>query len=374
MAKSFQRNGFSLSYQCGNARIFTLHYGKQWRQKKKTARKYNISCASLYRILNDENLGLNGNVRGEDIQRRGCPARKLSERDERLLLRQINVLRRQEGSFSVKRLMVEAGIDARTVSSKTVRRLLHRRGYKYIQARRKGILTEADHERRLKFARRIKCHYTSALWTKQVAFYLDGVSFVHEYNPADQAQSTQGRIWRKPEEGLSILCTAKGSHCGSGGRMAKFMVAISFRGGVVLYEQYDKWDGHYFKDLVEREFSNMFEKANKGDSKLWIQDGDPSQNSALARCSWLVLGAELLSIPPRSPDINPIENFFKLVKDRLRKDAIANNITWESFPAFSKRVTGTILSMDKAVIDKIIKSMNKRMDLIISKKGRKTKY
>ena len=149
------------------------------------------------------------------------------------------------------------------------------------------------------------------------------------------------------------------------------MVAISYREGVVLCEQYDKLDGHYFKDLVERKFVNMFENANKGDSKLWIQDGDPSQNSALARCSWLALGAELLSIPPRSPDINPIENFFKLVKDRLTKDAIANNITWESFPDFSNRVRETILNMDKAVIDKIIESMNERMDLIISKKGRK---
>ena len=73
--------------------------------------------------------------------------------------------------------------------------------------------------------------------------------------------------------------------------MAKFMVAISYREGVVLCEQYDKLDGHYFKDL-DREFGNMFEKANKGDSKLWIQDGDPSQNCALARCSWLALGAE----------------------------------------------------------------------------------
>lgn len=109
----------------------------------------------------------------------------------------------------------------------------------------------------------------------------------------------------------------------------------------------------------------MFEKANKGDSKLWIQDGDPSQNCALARCSWLALGAELLSIPPRSPDINPIENFFKLVKDRLTKDAIANNITWESFPDFSIRIRETILSMDKAVIDKIIESMNKRINSII---------
>lgn len=232
----------------------------------------------------------------------------------------------------------------------------------------------ADHERRLKFARRIKREHTCSLWTEQVAFYLDGVSFTHKYKPADQARSTHGRIWRKPEEGPRTGCTAKGSHCGSGGRMARFMVAISYREGVVLCEQYDTLDGHYFKDLVEREFGNMFEKTNKGDSKLWIQDGDPSQNSALARCSCLALGAQLLSIPPRSPDINPLENFFKLVKDRLTKDAIANNITWESFLDFSKRVRETILTMDKAVIDKIIESMNKRMDLTISKKGGKTKY
>ena len=125
--------------------------------------------------------------------------------------------------------------------------------------------------------------------------------------------------------------------------MARFMVAISYREGVVLCEQYDTLDGHYFKDLVEREFGNMFKKANKGDPKLWIQDGDSSQNSALAPCSWLALGAQLLSIPPRSLDINPIENFFKLAKDSLTKDAIANNITWESFPDFSKRVRETVL-------------------------------
>ena len=225
---------------------------------------------------------------GEDIQRRGYP-RKLSERDERLLLRKLDVLRRHEGSFTVKRLMLEARVDARTVSCKTVRRLLHRHCYKYIQARRKGILTVADHVKRLKFARGIKREYTSCMWTEQVAFYLDGVSFVHKYKPADQARSTQARIWRKPEEGLSIGCTAKGSHCGSGGGMAKFMVAINYREGAVLCEQYDKLDEHYFKDLVKREFGSMFEKANKGDSKLWIQDGDPSQNNALAHCSWLAL-------------------------------------------------------------------------------------
>ena len=133
--------------------------------------------------------------------------------------------------------MLEVGIDARTVSCKSIRHLLHRHSYKYIQAHGKGILTTADHERRLKFACGIKREYTGSLWTEQVTFYLDGVSFVHKYNPADQARSTHGRIWRKPEEGRRTGYTVKGSHCGSGGQMAKFMVAISYRERVVLCGQ-----------------------------------------------------------------------------------------------------------------------------------------
>ena len=42
---------------------------------------------------------------------------------------------------------------------------------------------------------------------------------------------------RKDDEGLAFGCSAKGSHCGTGGRVAKFMVAITYREGVILCEQ-----------------------------------------------------------------------------------------------------------------------------------------
>ena len=34
----------------------------------------------------------------------------------------------------------------------------------------------------------MKREHTEDFWTKEIAFYLDGVSFVHKYNPADQAR------------------------------------------------------------------------------------------------------------------------------------------------------------------------------------------
>ena len=85
--------------------------------------------------------------------------------------------------------------------------------------------------------------------------------------------------------------------------MAKFVVAITYREGVVLCEKYHRMNGLYFKGLIERDFARMFRDSNKGGSKLFVQDGDPSQNSALACAAWNSIGAEMMSIPPRSGDI-----------------------------------------------------------------------
>ena len=336
-------------------------------------KKCNISHASLYRILKKDKTKVNKTEAKEKKNTMGRP-RKLSARDERLLLRNIPILRKEEGHFTVKRLMYAAGINPKTVSCRTVQRFLRTKGFQYLQARKKGVLTEADQLRRLQFARKIKKDYDNSLWTEKISFYLDGVSFVHKYNPADQARAPKGRIWRKPREGLARGCTAKGSHCGSGGRVAKFMVAISYREGVILCENYEQLNGAYFKNLIEREFVQMFNKANKGGSKTWVQDGDPSQNSALARSAWFKIRAKLLAIPPRSPDVNPIENCFNIIKRILEEDAIKKNITYETFEEFLRRVAVTIKSLDKNIIDKTIESMNKRMDLIISLNGGRMKY
>ena len=77
------------------------------------------------------------------------------------------------------------------------------------------------------------------------------------------------------------------------------------------------------------------------------------------------LGCRIFAIPPRSPDINPIENIFHLVRKQLQKDALRKKITKESFAAFSERIKRTMKSIPVETINKTILSMNKRMQLII---------
>ncbi len=55
-------------------------------------------------------------------------------------------------------------------------------------------------------------------------------------------------------------------------------------------------------------------------------DNDPSQTSHLDLQAMEETGVHFLSIPPRSPDLNPIKNIFHLVRVALRKDALEKNI------------------------------------------------
>ena len=70
--------------------------------------------------------------------------------------------------------------------------------------------------------------------------------------------------------------------------------------------------------------------------------------------------ALVFSIPPRSPDLNPIENLFHLLSKQLEKDALEMEIKYEDFGQFSKRVKDTIMNFPKNTIDKIIESIHEK--------------
>lgn len=101
---------------------------------------------------------------------------------------------------------------------------------------------------------------------------------------------------------------------------------------------------------------------------------DSRQNSAAARNAMKEVGAHLLSIPPRSPDVNPIENVFHLVQKKIRKDAVEYRIQRETLPQFEKRVIDTLYSIPLETINKTIASMDRRLRDIIKCKGCRVKY
>ena len=269
---------------------------------------------------------------------------------------------------------MSAGIGS-CVSDECVCRVMHRAGLRYRHSRREGLLTRKDLKIRLAFARKVKRILNPEFWKCGISFYLDRVSFTHKLNPSDQARAPRTMAWRRPGEGLMFKRTAKSNHEGTGAKVAHFVAAIAYGKGVLLCEQFHgKLNEQTFSDFIHEQFPKAFANSANPRGKLFLQDGDPSQNSKKARDAMNCVGAKKFSIPPRSPDLNPIENIFHQVKCKLGDDALERNIVKENFHQFSKRVKDTIESLPKEVIDRTIASKDKRIEQIIKSKGQRTKY
>ena len=129
------------------------------------------------------------------------------------ILRTVDKLRQESSNFTVEQLVQESGVSLQMTSRRTFSRMLNKNRYCYLISRKKGVLNSKNHCKRLQYARKTK-RVSDEFWTKEIAFYLDGVSFV--YNPKAKATQPKGRVWRRKNEGLKI--TAKGSKELAGGR------------------------------------------------------------------------------------------------------------------------------------------------------------
>ena len=105
---------------------------------------------------------------------------------------------------------------------------------------------------------------------------------------------------------------------------------------------------------------------------MFVQNGDPSQNSKAAKTALNKIGAVQFSIPPRSLDLSPIKNVFNLVGKQLSSDAVKYSISKEKYAKFMERIENTLLSYPTEPIDDIIKSMPKRISQV--SKGHCLKY
>lgn len=307
----------------------------------------------------------------EPKKRTGRPP-KVTDRDRRQIFAATRKLKEEYGTFNATHIRRRAGVTH--LAPRTVRRVLNTAGYKYKQCRKKGILLKGDLKKRLQFARKCK-KLPQNFWKEGIAFYLDGVSFVHKTNPCDYAKTCRTRTYMRKGEELDIHNTAKGKKEGVGSRTAKFFCAIAYgRGFMECHHYTERLNGEFCEDYIRERFPEMFEASANPRGKLFLQDGDPNQNSAAAKLAMDAVGCRLFKIPARSPDLNPIENAFHNIRRKLNDDALEGKIECETFQQFCRRVRNTILDYSAEVIDRTIDSMPKRIDLVIKNKGIRTKY
>ena len=205
----------------------------------------------------------------------------LSVPDERKLIRSLTRLRLTNQNFTSMDVVQDSDTERTRAKYRIFVSYLNKLGYKFPETRKKGRLCEKDFQSRRKYARKA-LKLNSTYWTKDVALYLDGFSFIRKGNPLNEAVSPRSRVWRKANEGLSL--TSKGSKNLAGGKRVHVMVAMATRKGVILAEVSKKMSGHYFSNLIWRKFLTIFRRVGKiqHQQRNFVMDNCPLQTSAMA--------------------------------------------------------------------------------------------
>ena len=129
-----------------------------------------------------------------------------------------------------------------------------------------------------------------------------------------------------------------------------------------MWTQYlGKLNGETFAEIVKKDFPKAFRDSINLKNKLFLLDGNPTQNSQKAKTAFDAIGWKVFATPARSPEVNAIKNIFNRIRENLIEDPIMNRIKRENFKEFSAQVKRTFAEFPVEGMVKTIDSMQKRI-------------
>ncbi len=120
------------------------------------------------------------------------------------------------------------------------------------------------------------------------------------------------RLYGRAPYGQRLVAAVPHGHW----KTTTFIAAVREEGIVAPYVLDGPIDGETFRAYIEQ---MLLPTLAPGD--IVIMDNLPSHKVSGVRQAITAAGAQLLYLPPYSPDLNPIENLFSKIKSYLRKRA-----------------------------------------------------
>ena len=311
------------------------------------ARKQKISLCAVQEII--KKARETGSV--NDRPRCGRPASTTPRQDR--LLSHLSLSDRRATSKILKRELVDAtGVD---VTTRTVRRRLQKAGLRGCVAARKPLQTPRHKSRRLAWCRERK-DWTPEQWGK----VLFSDESIFELIP-------RRRVFVRRRKGEKyhpdcVVPTVK-----HGGGKIQVWGCMSASGVGTLKVVNGRLNAAAYVRLICR---TLEEDGNRlgGDNFIFQQDGAPC-HTARSTMAWFERkGITVMPWPSQSPDLNPIEHLWELMKKKLDDRPCKNMVElkeaiFQTWVAITAEETGNLVS-----------SMPRRCAAVIASKGGPTKY
>lgn len=243
-------------------------------------------------------------------------------------------------------------------SLRTVQRTLTKVGIKAVKPYRRPFISEKQAAQRLQWARHHR-HWTVDDWSN-VIFSDESVFAILDNCPC-YVRVIEGH----PLTPAHYNLTRK--HPSSVMVWACFSIRGAGRAAII--------DGtmnteKYCDQIIEHRVIAQLNEWFPEGSGLFQQDNAPCHKSKRTMDFMAAKGINVLPWPPASPDLNPIENLWSIVKRRLRERSCTSKQT-----IISNFIS--IWNRDPEIVDncrKLVESMPSRIEAVIAAKGFQTRY
>ena len=300
---------------------------------------------------------VNKSYEGDKENNKGGRPSKLSPADERRI---INKITTGQLDNAVQATHFINNIIQDPVNPQTVRNSQKKSDFKAVIKARKPLLTAAHRKHRLYIAEKYR-NYTVEGQKKVIRS--------HETNINGFGSDGHQYVWKKKGEPLSERTTTPTVKFGGGNLMV--WECMGWNGVEVLAEVEGRMDASQYVNILEENLAKSIRilKLQKRNT-LFQQDNDPKHTSNIAQKWFKDNKIDLMEWPAQSPDINPIEHLWELLKRRLNKYKEPLKGVYELWD----RVAEEWNKITPEDGQNLIESLPRRIKAVYKTKGGHTKY
>ena len=264
-----------------------------------------------------------------------------------------------DNAMDIVRVWAKTPLECYSVA--TIRNMLRSQGLHGRVRQYKPFLTRRHMKSRLAFAKKYRSK--SKEWWRRTMF-------------SDETRikcfGSDGRIWCWRM--INELPTSRTTHPTVKNNKGDFMIWACFSYASVGFATKisGTMDRHLYlailKDELERSFQYCVPSYDRSDV-YFMQDGASCHTAWLIQDYFAEQDYNILEWPSQSPDLNPIENLWAIMKRKLNSNRIYRRADdlWDRFQDVWE-------AMDPEILKSLIDSMPRRLEAVIKARGGSTKY